>query len=121
MSDKATTYSETTASSLVDSWLDLSSSWEAAVCGSSVSNSVRMRCLSRAEVFRTCAEELRQVICEDGTAPPLPEDGKCDAWTNKLVDDCRGVLCDRCMKAINERKDTEDMKAKTKKNGKGEA
>ena len=55
-------------------------------------------------------------MMEDGTAPPMPEDGKCDAWTNKLVDDCRGVLCDRCMKAINERKDTEDMKAKTEKN-----
>ena len=61
-------------------------------------------------------------MMEEGTAPPLQEDGKCDAWTNKLVDDCRGVLCDRCMKAINKRtyagyrKDTEDMKAKTEKN-----
>ena len=35
----------------------------------------------------------------DGTAPPLPADGKCDYYTNTLVDDCRGMICDECAMA----------------------
>ena len=41
-------------------------------------------------------------MMEEGTAPPLPEDGKCDAWTNQAVDDCRGAVCDRCLKSQEE-------------------
>ena len=33
----------------------------------------------------------------DGTAPPMPEDGRCDAETNDAVDDCRGEICDACL------------------------
>jgi len=50
-------------------------------------------------------------MMEEGTAPPLPEDGKCDAWTNQLVDDCRGELCDRCRYGINA-VDEDGMKTK---------
>ena len=32
-----------------------------------------------------------------GTAPPMPEDGRCDMATNPLVDDCRGMICDACI------------------------
>ena len=35
----------------------------------------------------------------DGTAPPMPEDGKCDYYTNPVVDDCRGMVCDECARA----------------------
>lgn len=31
-----------------------------------------------------------------GTAPPLPEDGKCDCGKTPGVDDCRGEICDDC-------------------------
>jgi hypothetical protein len=39
----------------------------------------------------------------DGTAPPLPPDGKCDAGSNPLVDDCRGRMCDACELAQDKR------------------
>lgn len=37
----------------------------------------------------------------NGTAPPLPEDGKCDMMTNEEVDDCRGTICDNCRAYAN--------------------
>lgn len=44
------------------------------------------------------SEIYRQIRA--GTAPPLPADGKCDAWNNPEVDDCRGKMCDQCAREI---------------------
>ena len=35
----------------------------------------------------------------DGTVPMLPEGAKCDYYTNPVVDDCRGMVCDECARA----------------------
>lgn len=37
-----------------------------------------------------------------GDIPPLPEGEQCDLKTTPLVDDCRGVMCDDCVKACQE-------------------
>tara|TARA_R110002126_G_scaffold105505_1_gene239854 strand:- start:458 stop:778 length:321 start_codon:yes stop_codon:yes gene_type:complete len=35
----------------------------------------------------------------EGTVSPLRDGEKCDYYTNPVVDDCRGMICDECARA----------------------